>query len=115
MQGVITYNVLGVYPAPSFFSLNVQNDGTVQISLAKDLRTDSLQLSQYVLTVQAYDSVYPNLKVSKNIVINVARNQNGPVFEPSDLYMKVISDGFSVGSEVVRVNAKDRDQGVSIV
>lgn len=46
-QGRIFYEVVGDYPAPSFFS--VQNE-TGAISVAADLRTDNLGLVSYIVS-----------------------------------------------------------------
>ena len=45
------YEIDGVYPAPSFFGLDVEDDGNVKIRVIRDLLTDSLQLSSYQVCV----------------------------------------------------------------
>ena len=103
----------GIYPAQSFFQIDRSGDSG-RITLIRDLREDSLQMTQYILRVVAYDSVYPDHTVTHNVVVNVARNQHGPEFVPGPVYSKVISDGFSVGEEVMRVRANDEDEQVYI-
>ena len=46
-QGEMVYEVTGVYPAPSFFGLEVEDNGNVKVSIIRDLLTDSLQLTLY--------------------------------------------------------------------
>ena len=43
----MVYEVTGVYPAPSFFGLEVEDNGNVKVSIIRDLLTDSLQLTLY--------------------------------------------------------------------
>ncbi len=64
------------------------------------------------MTVQAYDSAYPDTRTEAQILINVTRNVNGPQFQPSATYEKVIVDSFGVGEEVLRVRATDGDNTV---
>ncbi len=63
--------------------------------------------------MEAYDSAYPEARTPAEIFINVTRNVNGPQFQPSANYEKVIVDSFGVGEEVLRVRATDGDQTVS--
>ena len=60
----------------------------------------------------AYDSVNPSQVARSELIINVLRNQNGPVFSPSQ-YQETIADTYEVGSVVLTVSAVDSD-GVSI-
>ena len=43
----MVYEVTGVYPAPSFFGLEVEDNGNVKLRIIRDLLTDSLQLTLY--------------------------------------------------------------------
>ncbi len=51
VQGEIMYEVTGVYPAPSFFGLDVEDGGNVRVRIIRDLLTDSLQLTLYQVSV----------------------------------------------------------------
>ena len=57
--------------------------------------------------IQAYDSAYSALTSVANVLINVERNQAGPVFQPSATYQQDISQGFGVGDVIVKVTAVD--------
>ncbi len=50
-QGEMEYEIDGVYPAPSFFGLDVEDDGNVKIRVIRDLPSDSLQLSSYQVSL----------------------------------------------------------------
>ena len=108
------YEITGIYPAPSFFELRRLQDGSARIRLIADLRTDSLQIKQYIIRVAAWDSVYPNMRVEKDVFINVGRNLNGPRFVPRDTYEESLSDGYSVGGKFLTVRAEDEDDEVRI-
>jgi protocadherin Fat 4 len=108
-QGEMMYAVTGVYPAQSFFNLTVLSDGRARIRVQKSLRDDSLSLASYTLTLLAWDSEYPEQKISASVIIGVQRNVNGPVFRPSATYSKTIVDSFTVGDMVLQVTAVDQD------
>ena len=59
-------------------------------------------------------ALIPEAKAEAQIFVNVTRNVNGPQFQPSATYEKVIVDSFGVGEEVLRVRATDGDQTVGI-
>ena len=44
------YEIVGVYPSQSFFSIN---NATGQISISQDLRNDGLKLTQYTVGINA--------------------------------------------------------------
>ena len=46
LQDRMQYEIIGEYPAPDFFSVNGE---TGEITVARDLREDSLQLSAYTV------------------------------------------------------------------
>ena len=46
-QGDMTYEIVGEYPAPDFFGIDLL---TGVITITRDLRKDSLQLSSYQVT-----------------------------------------------------------------
>ena len=74
-----------------------------------------IHVSTFQLNVEAYDSAYPDARAEAQIFINVSRNVNGPQFQPSATYEKVIVDSFGVGEEVLTVRATDGDSTVSII
>ena len=41
------YRISGLYPAQSFFQLDVRQDRRAIVKILRDLRSDSLQLSSY--------------------------------------------------------------------
>ena len=75
-QGEIVYTVVGVAPAPSYFQLN---SSTGVISPRVDLTIDTTQ--NFVLRVQAFDSVFPAQSTETNVNIFVIRNDNPPIFQ----------------------------------
>ena len=105
------YDLVGVYPSQSFFSLQTLADGSARILLREDLRSDNLQLSHYILRVRAFDSVYPDAVATSDVNVVVERNRNGPRFEPDDVYERKLSDSFEVGEQVLQVRAVDDDDG----
>ena len=112
LQGYMVYEVRGVYPSPSFFEVQKQNNGVGRVTVIRDLRKDSLQLSSYLLTVAAYDSANPIMETTSTVRIGVKRNQHGPVFHPSSTYEKVLAESYEIGEVVLQVQAVDQDQGV---
>ena len=46
-QGRLVFEVSGVYPAPSFFSVHAMEGGSGRITVSRSLLSDSLQLSTY--------------------------------------------------------------------
>ena len=51
LQGEMIYEIAGVYPAPSFFTLQVKDrNGGAVIKVVRSLATDSLQLGNYQVT-----------------------------------------------------------------
>ena len=112
-QGHIVYEIRGVYPSPSFFQVVPQSNGVGRISITRDLRTDNLQLSSYLLNMVAYDNANPIMEAKATVRINVKRNQNGPVFQPSSTYEKTLAESFEVGEVVLKIKAVDQDTNVS--
>lgn len=62
----------------------------------------------------AYDSAYPEATAEAQLFINVTRNVNGPRFQPSATYEKVIVDSYGVGEEILSVRATDGDSTVGV-
>ncbi|KAL5018741.1 hypothetical protein ScPMuIL_004463 [Solemya velum] len=105
LAGVIVYEVIGVYPANDFFSVN---STTGIVSVKKNLETDNTKLLSYVLRIKAYDSANPSVTVEENVIITVVRNLNGPQFNKAS-YGITISETFPLGGGVLQIDATDAD------
>ncbi|XP_071105610.1 protocadherin Fat 4-like isoform X2 [Haliotis cracherodii] len=106
LQGSIEYEAVGVYPAPDFFRLNKT---TGEIHVSKNLTTDSLRTSRYTLRVQAYDTAFPNMRASEDVVIFVNLNPSTPVFAEGE-YRITIPETYPINSMLLTVNASDADR-----
>ncbi|XP_078316513.1 protocadherin Fat 4-like isoform X2 [Crassostrea virginica] len=106
--GSLQYEIIGNYPAPSFFSLN---SSTGEIKVARGLMEDSLQRSQYDLVVVAYDTQYPTDRATATVTFIVNRNPNPPVFQPNS-YTVNLPESTPLGSNVTQVQATDSDNDV---
>lgn len=69
--------------------------------------TDWLQLR-----IIAYDTVYPLNQASQYVVVNVLRNQYGPVFNQT-AYTAQLPINSQLGSPIVQLSASDLDINVS--
>ncbi len=63
----------------------------------------------------AYDSAYPEVRTTAEVMIGVTRNQNGPQFQPSATYEKVIVDSYAVGEIILTLRATDGDSQVKTI
>ena len=107
LKGSIYYELVGQFPAQSFFQVNFV---TGRISLRNNLLSDSLETASYTLTMQAYDTAYPNNKAQANLIVQVRRNVNGPVFSPQPArYERTISENYPIGDVIVDLTATDAD------
>ena len=106
----MVYEITGVYPSQTFFSLRMLADGSARVLLQEDLRADNLQLRHYVIRLRAFDSVYPDAIATSVVNVIVERNRNGPRFQPQDIYELALSDSFQVGEPVLQVLAVDDDE-----
>ena len=106
----MVYEITGVYPSQTFFSLRKLADGSARVLLQEDLRADNLQLRHYVIRLRAFDSVYPDAIATSVVNVIVERNRNGPRFQPQDIYELALSDSFQVGEPVLQVLAVDEDE-----
>ncbi|XP_078684144.1 protein dachsous-like [Branchiostoma floridae x Branchiostoma belcheri] len=86
---------------------------TGQLSVVSGQVLDRETVPLYHLIVQAHDNTASPLSSTTNITIAVSdENDNNPIFtDPS--YHQTIQEDVSVGSTVVRVTARDRDEGVN--
>ena len=102
LQGRIVYVANGDGSALSYF--NISQSGA--ICVISSLRQDSQP--QYIMSLAAFDSVYPFNAGVARVTINVVRNPNPPVFSlPS--YQVTINENFPLGGVVVDVDASDND------
>jgi len=63
--------------------------------------------------VLAQDGGYPPLSDITIVYLNITRNRFAPSFSPTE-YSTIIPEAQSLGSEILRVTASDRDLAVSI-
>ncbi|XP_076458558.1 cadherin EGF LAG seven-pass G-type receptor 1-like [Babylonia areolata] len=101
--GVITYSIVGVDTAPTFFTIDPQ---TGSITLSRSLATDTL--TEYRLLIQAADNGYPAKTDLAVVTVLVNRNLNSPVFLPT-VYNVTILDNSNLGDVIVTVTATDSD------
>ena len=66
------------------------------------------------LTVVAFDNAYAFTRATADVTIEVTRNENGPIFQPSATYQVTVSEELALGALVETVTAVDRDDGVSL-
>ena len=54
LKGSLLFEIVGLYPAQSFFSINAS---TGSVSVATDLRLDSLEAQQYIVGSNAFGKI----------------------------------------------------------
>ena len=101
--------LIGDYPAPSFFKINPQNGA---ISISRDLKSDNLKLSEYTLRLVAFDTAYPDQTSTATLEVRVTRNEAAPLFPDSEEYAVEIAENHQLGSSVLQVRANDADDDV---
>ena len=106
LEGQMTYELTGVYPAQDFFTVNPTN---AEIRVEQNLKEDSLRSAQYQLEVVAYDSVYPQNRATAMVTVAVERNPNQPKFV-DESYSVLIDEKHKLGTLVMQVRAQDDDQ-----
>ncbi|XP_062579030.1 protocadherin Fat 3-like [Saccostrea cucullata] len=106
LKGDLTYEAIGMYPAEDYFSVN---SSTGAVRLIRDLKTDPSGLTTYTLRVVAYDSLYPRLKATADVIISVTRNPFAPSFSPSADYSATVQENVTLGYSVLDINATDVD------
>ena len=100
---------MGDYPAQSFFSIGVESGA---ISIARDLKSDNLKLSEYTLRLRTFDSAYPDQTSTATVSVRVTRNEAAPLFPESENYAVEIAENHQLGSSVLQVRADDADDDV---
>ena len=64
------------------------------------------------LTLEAYDSIYPDNRAVAPVTITVLRNPNEPKFRDGS-YSVTIDEKIGLGAEVIQLQATDRDEVTS--
>ncbi|XP_046561621.1 protocadherin Fat 4-like [Haliotis rubra] len=108
LAGTMMYELIGVYPAPSFFMVN---STTGDVSIKSDLKTDAAGTAQYDLKLVAYDSSNPSRQATADGTVTVTRNVFGPVFTSNSLQTKVDFD-VDIDTWCFPINVTDRDSDV---
>ncbi|KAK3584482.1 hypothetical protein CHS0354_018067 [Potamilus streckersoni] len=104
LQGTIRYeSTYNYFAAPYYFRVDPDNGDVI---LQNRLNTDTSLT--YVLGVKAYDTVYPNQVTFTNVTININRNPNAPMFNPS-FYARTIAEDYTIGISLVDVDVSDAD------
>uniref|UniRef100_K1QE50 Protocadherin Fat 1 n=1 Tax=Magallana gigas TaxID=29159 RepID=K1QE50_MAGGI len=100
LTGTLTYEVIGYFSAPGYFTVNSNGEVVLLFSLASDTA------QSYTLGLAAYDNDYPNDKAYANVTITVNRNPNAPDFtNPS--YSITINESYLLALQV-----RLRDNGI---
>ena len=104
-SGEMTYEIVGVYPAETFFWINSRS-GTIYIR--NSLSSDSLKTATYRVRVAAFDSHFPMTRVTEDVEISVTRNPSPPSFSQRN-YRTSISEMFPAGDNIIQFTATDPD------
>jgi protocadherin Fat 4 len=93
---------------PSYFTLN-SNTGQISVraSLTAEIR------DSYQGRIVAFDGGSPPRSATAIATINIQRNLNSPIFNPSS-YEETILETLQAGTSIVRVTASDADRSVSV-
>ncbi|GFN79862.1 protocadherin fat 4 [Plakobranchus ocellatus] len=105
VQGIINYEVIGIFPGNNFFDVG-RTDG--QLRVIRDLTTDTSARSSYTLTLVAYDSALPSARGTSTVSINVLRNINAPQFSTSPIFVTVVETQ-PIENMIVNITATDAD------
>ena len=105
IRGEVQYESIGLYPAQSFFNVNIT---TGVVTLAQSLKDDGFARQEYTLRVVCYDSLVPSQRTSVDLSIGVIRNINSPIFSRSQ-YVVTIPEDFAQNQPVLNLLATDLD------
>lgn len=101
----IVYRLTGDNSA--HFNLMILDDGSVDLGVAQELNHESI--NKYNLNITAFDGGFPFLQATAPLTITILdENDNPPQFDPP-LYHVEHQENLTIGSEVVRVQARDPD------
>ncbi|XP_023933063.1 protocadherin Fat 4-like [Lingula anatina] len=101
--GHLKYESDGIYPAPTFFSIN---ETSGQIQIARSLRKDTLRLTSYTLVVRVFDTSSPSSVGVANVYITVTRNPGQVTVFPTS-HRLTIQDTQLVGEDLFILNGTD--------
>lgn len=103
----ITYALIGDDTMPSYFTLNsISGQISVRASLTAEIR------DSYQGRIVAFDGGSPPRSATAIATINIQRNLNSPIFNPSS-YEETILETLQAGTSILRVTASDSDRSVS--
>ena len=60
------------------------------------------------MAIEAYDTSFPEMRAREEVIIEVVRNPNPPVFVNS-FYVETVNENVGLGFQVLRVSATDAD------
>ncbi|XP_060080745.1 protocadherin Fat 4-like, partial [Ylistrum balloti] len=104
-RGNLTYNLVGVFPAQTFFKMDPL---TGEITILNVPKSDSQENMEYKLRVEVYDSYWPNNKAYGELTVRINRNPTGPVFNPRR-YVEVVRANVELGTVLFQLSASDAD------
>ncbi|WAQ95973.1 FAT4-like protein, partial [Mya arenaria] len=102
-RGEIVYELDGEYPGVSFFDVNRT---TGDIYIIRDLKEDVSAREEYTIHIVAYDTLVPENRARKTVIIRVARNQGFPQFERS-MYDETVDEFHQLAVSIVNITAND--------
>ncbi|XP_046579032.1 protocadherin Fat 4-like [Haliotis rubra] len=101
----IRYDLVGYFPGTEYFTLNPSNG---QITLKNNFGADTYKTLLYVLRVEAYETLRPEIRVAVDVLIDINRNPNAPVFSKG-VYVVTIPESTVQGASVLQITATDAD------
>ncbi|PVD37419.1 hypothetical protein C0Q70_00009 [Pomacea canaliculata] len=102
-QGVINYQLVGIYPSLLYFTIN---RSTGEVRLNSSLLPDPLCLQSYELEIIAFNTNNPDLQATSTLTVRVDRNPSPPICNPNSID-KVLALDANVGDIVGTVSATD--------
>ncbi|XP_065921690.1 protocadherin Fat 4 isoform X2 [Magallana gigas] len=102
----IEYSLLGVSSGQDYFSVNA---ATGLVTVRQQLTSDPASPTFYQLRVQAINRGVTTQTATATVNIGVVRNENGPVFRPSNTYSTTVEDTIPLGYSVIFLTATDAD------
>ena len=105
LRGTITFRAVSYSVSTAFFGIN-PTTGNIFVYDSAAIRLHPS--TQYIFRIECFDSAYPDVKDTADVLITVTRNLNPPIFE-FPRYSQTIPDTYGLGQEVLRVSATDSD------
>ncbi|VDH99244.1 protocadherin Fat 4, partial [Mytilus galloprovincialis] len=103
--GMLQFEKIGMYPAPSFFDVNMT---TGIVTASRPLTEDALQSNPYRLELVVYDSMYPTDRATGTVTFTVNRNPSTPACDLAT-FQSTPPENTALGELVIDVNATDDD------